>query len=130
MIPGWYSHKGSACNAGDTRDAGSVSGLGNAIHCSVLARRIPCREELGVLQSMGSQSQPWLSDWAHPHTHTHTHTHKNKLYSGRYSEKNWCRERSRHIGINWDLEPDSCLFYKNLVSLLRLSFTTWKKDNH
>ena len=64
------------------------------------------------------------------HTHTHTHIHKNKLYWCKYPENNWFRERSKHLGINWNLEPDSSLFYKNLASLLRLSFTTWKQDNH
>ena len=62
--------------------------------------------------------------------HTHVHTHKNKLYWCKYPENNWCRERSKRLGISWNLEPDSSLFYKNLVSLLRLSFTTRKQDNH
>ena len=37
----------------------------------------------GVLQSMGSQSWRWLSDWNEliptKHTHTHTHTHTRPL---------------------------------------------------
>ena len=35
---------------------------GLATHCSSLAWRIPWTEEPGGLQSMGSQSQTWLSD--------------------------------------------------------------------
>ena len=52
--------KESACNAGDP---GSVSELerspeeGMATHSSILAWRIPWTEELGGLQSMGSQSR-------------------------------------------------------------------------
>ena len=34
-----------------------------ATHCSILAWRIPWTEELGRLQSMGSQSQTRLSDF-------------------------------------------------------------------
>ena len=50
----------SACNAGDRS---SIPGLedtlekGMATHSSILAWRIPWTEELGGLQSMGSQSQ-------------------------------------------------------------------------
>ena len=36
-----------------------------ATHSSILARKIPQTEEPGGLQSMGSQSQLRLSDWAH-----------------------------------------------------------------
>ena len=35
---------------------------GMAIHSSILAWEIPCTEEPGGLQSMGSPSQTWLSD--------------------------------------------------------------------
>ena len=48
-------------NAGDARDVGSIPGQedpleeGLAIHSSSLAWRIPWTEELGGLQSMGSQ---------------------------------------------------------------------------
>ena len=50
--------KKSACNVGDL---GSIPGLGRsteegmATHSSILAWRIPWTEELGGLQSMGSQ---------------------------------------------------------------------------
>ena len=53
--------KESTCNAGDTGDAGSVSGQDDpleeemAIHSSILAWIIPWTEEPGVWQSMGSQ---------------------------------------------------------------------------
>ena len=36
---------------------------GTATHSSILARRIPRTEETGRLQSMGLQSQTWLSDF-------------------------------------------------------------------
>ena len=51
----------STCNAGDTGDAGLISGLGrspgeeNATHSSILAWRIPWTEEAGSLKSMGLQ---------------------------------------------------------------------------
>ena len=57
--------KKSACSA---RDLGSVPGLedalekGMATHSSIVAWRIPWREEHGGLQSMGSQSQTGLSN--------------------------------------------------------------------
>ena len=51
--------KNSPANAGDTRDMGSMPGLGrspvegNDAHSSILAWRIPRTEEAGGLQSMG-----------------------------------------------------------------------------
>ena len=53
--------KESAWNSGDTGDTGSIPGLGNALekematHSSILAWKIPWAEELGGLQSKGSQ---------------------------------------------------------------------------
>ena len=38
---------------------------GMATHSSILPWRIPWTEEPGRLQSTGSKSQTWLSDWAH-----------------------------------------------------------------
>ena len=38
---------------------------------SILAWKIPWTEEPEGLQFMESQSQTWLSDWAHAHIHTH-----------------------------------------------------------
>ena len=52
--------KNAPANAGDLRDTGSIPGLGRflekgmAMHSSILAWRIPCTEEPGRLQSMGS----------------------------------------------------------------------------
>ena len=54
--------KNPPANEGDTRDAGSIPGSGRspgegmATHSSIPAWRIPCTEEPGRLQSMGSQS--------------------------------------------------------------------------
>ena len=45
-----------------------------ATYSSVLAWRIPWTEELGGLQSMGSQRAGHMRDWVRTHTHTHTHT--------------------------------------------------------
>ena len=75
LIGSWYTNclsfsgdsdsKESACNAGDL---GSVPGLGrspgegNGSHSSIIAWRIPWTEELGELQSMGSQSWTKLSN--------------------------------------------------------------------
>ena len=69
-FPGGSDGKESACNAEDLGSiprSGRPPGEGNA---NVLALRIPWIEEPGRLQSMGSQSQAWLSDL---YTHTHTH---------------------------------------------------------
>ena len=51
----------SACNAGDTRDVGSIPGFDPLeeeiyTHSSILAWRIPCTEESGGLQSLRLQS--------------------------------------------------------------------------
>ena len=63
-LPWWLSGKESTCNAGDTRDMGSlVQSLGRedhqekgmATHTSILAWRIPWTEEPGKLQPMGLQ---------------------------------------------------------------------------
>ena len=61
--------KNPPVNAGDSRDVGSVPGLGDplekemATHSSILAWRIPQIEEPGGLQCMGSQeSQTRLND--------------------------------------------------------------------
>ena len=53
--------KNLPANAGDTRDAGLIPGLGRSprvgsgIHSSILAWKIPWTEESGRLQSMGLQ---------------------------------------------------------------------------
>ena len=65
-FPGGSDNKESACSAGDPGSfPGSGRSLGNpkgmATHSSILAWRIPWREEPGGLQSMGSQSQTQLS---------------------------------------------------------------------
>ena len=60
-LPGWFSSKESACDAGDV---GSISRLGRSLgaghgmatHCSILAWRSPWIEEPGGLQSIGLQS--------------------------------------------------------------------------
>ena len=57
-LPWWLCGKESACNAGDQ---GLIPNWGDplekkmATHSSILAWRIPWTEELGGLQSMGSQ---------------------------------------------------------------------------
>ena len=53
--------KNSPTNAGDVKDLGSIPGLGGspeggmATHSSILAWRIPRKEEPGKLQPVGSQ---------------------------------------------------------------------------
>ena len=60
-FPGGAKVKNPSANAGDTRDAGLIPGLGRSLekgmatHCSILAWRIPWTEEPGGLESMGSQ---------------------------------------------------------------------------
>ena len=46
---------------------------GMATHSSILARITPWTEEPGGLQSMESQSQTWLSDWAYKCTLADSH---------------------------------------------------------
>ena len=77
-LPQWLNRKESACSAGATGDAGSSLGWKDpleesmATHSSILAWRIPWTGEPGRLQSVGSQSQTRLSDWAHTHVHQWT----------------------------------------------------------
>ena len=60
-LPGGVSGKGPACQRRRLRDAGSIPGQedpleeGMATHTSILAWRILWTEELGGLQSTGSQ---------------------------------------------------------------------------
>ena len=57
----WLVVKNLPVSAGDTRDRGSIPGLGRSpgegqpTHSSILAWRVPWTEEPGRLQSMGSQ---------------------------------------------------------------------------
>ena len=77
-LPWWLRGKESTCDAGDTEMWVWYLGqedpleLEMATHSSTLAWRIPWTEELGGLQSMGSQRAG--HDWVHTHTHTHTNT--------------------------------------------------------
>ena len=76
----WGGNNGKNANAGDTRDAGSIPGLGrcpggrhgNPLQYSFLEKSKD-RGAWGGLQSMGSQSQTPLSVNTHTHTHIHTH---------------------------------------------------------
>ena len=58
-LPRWRSGNESPASAGDTRDAGLVSGSGRSpekevvTHSSILVWEIPWTEEPGGLQSMG-----------------------------------------------------------------------------
>ena len=57
-FPGGSDSNESACNAGDPGSfpgSGRFSGEGSGYHSSILACRIPWKEEPGGLQSMGSQ---------------------------------------------------------------------------
>ena len=67
-----------ACKAEDTGDSGSVSGSGKSpaegygkTYSSFLAWRIPWAEELGGLQSKGSQRVGHNQATKHEHTHPH-----------------------------------------------------------
>ena len=60
-FPGGSDRKASACNVedlGSIPGSGRSPGEGNGNHSSVLAWKIPWKEEPGRLQSMGSQS--WM----------------------------------------------------------------------
>ena len=57
-FPGSSDSKASACKVGDPRSvpgSGRSPGEGNGNHSSILAWKIPWVEELGELQSTGSQ---------------------------------------------------------------------------
>ena len=65
--PGDSDDRESACNAGDPGSLGQEDPLekGTATHSSILAWRIPWKEELSRLQSMGSQELDktwWLNN--------------------------------------------------------------------
>ena len=68
--------KNLSANAGDIKDASSISGLrrpsgeGTATHSSVLVWRIPRTEEPGRLWSIEMHT---TKDTAHVRAHTHTH---------------------------------------------------------
>ena len=70
-FPGGSDGKESACNAGDTREAGLIPGsgkssrVGMATHSSILAWENPWTEEPGGLRSMGPQRVGY--DSAHTH---------------------------------------------------------------
>ena len=72
------SEQSMPANAGDIRDGDSIPGWedpleeGMATHSSILAWEIPWTEELGGLQSMGSQRVKHNGhDWASMHAHMH-----------------------------------------------------------
>ena len=76
-------------DAGDTRDMGSIPGLGksprvgngNLFH--ILVWKIPQTEEPGGPQSMGLQKESDMSEHTHTHTHTHRHVSGNCSHHGR-----------------------------------------------
>ena len=66
-FPGGSDSKESACNAGDPGlipQSGRVLGEENGYHSSILARRIPWKEESDRLQSKGSQKvkRDWVTN--------------------------------------------------------------------
>ena len=69
-FPDGSAGKASACDAEDTGDRvwslGQEDPLeeGMATQSYIIAWQIPWTEEPGGLQSVGSQSRTWLSDWA------------------------------------------------------------------
>ena len=69
-FPDGSAGKASACDAEDTGDRvwslGQEDPLeeGMATQSYIIAWKIPWTEEPGGLQSVGSQSWTWLSDWA------------------------------------------------------------------
>ena len=66
-FPGDSDSKESTCNVGDPGlipQSGRSPAEGNATHSSILAWRIPWKEESGGLQSMGLQRVG--QDWANP----------------------------------------------------------------
>ena len=76
-FPGGSEDKAPACNAGDPGWEDHLE-KEMAVHSSILAWRIPWREEPGGLQSMRLQESDMteqLNDNIHTYIHTHTHVH-------------------------------------------------------
>ena len=88
-----------------------------AIYSSILAWRIPWREEPRGLQSTGLQSQTWKS------THTHTHQAKNKETCINFHILNWS-ERLDFLGESKEKE---IVAYKWIIMILSIDK---KKDSH
>ena len=98
--PGGWEGKDSACNAGALDwSLGQEDPLEKemATHSSILAWRIPWTEELGGLQSTGSQrvGHDWVTN---THTHTHTHTLQRSICSSVGAEI-LCLESSERAGF-------------------------------
>ena len=99
-FPGGSVVKNMPANAGDTREVGSVPGLGRfpgggmATHSSIL--EIAWTEEPGKLQSMGSQSWTWLSARACARAHTHTHTHNCSIVKNPFAV-----QETRFCSLGW-----------------------------
>ena len=58
-------------------------------HSSILAERMPWTEKPGGLQSMGLQSQTWLSVWAYRHSKDKTHIGFQRLSIIKYNVKHF-----------------------------------------
>ena len=58
-----------------------------ATHSSILARRIPCTEEPGGLQSMGSHRVNWVTNTFHFHLHMKTRQDIERVGFGFFSER-------------------------------------------
>ena len=106
--------KNLPANAGDAGDVGSIprsgrfpgGGNGNPLQYSCLGN--PFKEEPGRLQSMGSQSRTWLSNWA-PHTRG-----ENRGY--RKAASHFIDERpGRTQKVTWEDELAKILSNKNCI---------------
>ena len=80
-FPGGASGKNLLANAGNSRDTGSIPGLGGSpggegmvTHSTILVWRIPWTEKPGGLQSIGLHRVWTQLKRLITHTHTHTHT--------------------------------------------------------
>ena len=78
-FPGGTAVRNPPANAGDTRDVGSIPGVGTIPwrrkwqpSLTLLLGKVPWTEDPGGLQFMGSQRVGY--DLGIEHTHTHTHT--------------------------------------------------------
>ena len=69
---------------------------------SILAWRIPWTEELGGLQSMGSQSWTRLSDY-NTHTHSHTHSLSREPDLGFWKSSSSIGGFQHHFKLDWGL---------------------------
>ena len=133
--------KKSAYNAGDRGNMGLIPGLGRspeeemAIHSSILAWKIPWKEEPGGLQCM--KSQRVRHNWKTEHTHTHIHSGLpvqvlnkylspfcNLQHTWAHTQKGKKRRNGSSYKLNMFLEPSWKNNNKKIIAFLGIIHRT------